>query len=153
EYPRDKCIHELFEEQVERTPDAVAVVFENQQLTYRELNRRANQLARYLRRTGIKPDSLVGICFERSLEMVIGLIGIWKAGAAYVPLDSEYPPDRLGWMLADSRAPILVTTRELAQTLHLSATNVIVWENVAAQLAAEEQDNLPCEFEPNHSAY
>ena len=87
DYPKDKCIHELFEEQVERTPDAIALEFEDEQVTYRELNRRANQLAHYLISLGIGPEKLVGICVERSIEMVVGLLGILKAGGAYVPLD------------------------------------------------------------------
>ena len=89
DYPRDQCIHQLFEEQVERTPDAVAVVFEDRQLTYAQLNARANQLARHLRRLGVGPEVLVGLCVERSLEMVVGLLGILKAGGAYVPLDPD----------------------------------------------------------------
>nr|WP_317616852.1 condensation domain-containing protein [Nostoc sp. PA-18-2419] len=95
DYPQDKCIHQLFEEQIARTPDAVAVVFAGQQLTYRELNYRANQLAHYLRCLGVGADVLVGICVERSLEMIVGLLGILKAGGAYVPLDPVYPQDRL----------------------------------------------------------
>ena len=83
--------------QVEKTPDAVAVVFEDQQLTYRELNKRANQLAHYLRKLGVGPEVLVGICVERSLEMVVGLLGILKAGGAYVPLDPEYPQGAIGF--------------------------------------------------------
>ncbi|MBW4636379.1 MAG: AMP-binding protein [Iphinoe sp. HA4291-MV1] len=93
EYPTDKCIHSLFEEQVLRTPDAVAVVYENQQLTYNELNCRANQLAHYLRSLGVGAEVLVGICVERSVEMVVGLLGILKAGGAYVPLDPQYPTE------------------------------------------------------------
>ena len=112
-YPKDKCIHELFEEQVERSPDAVAVVFEEQQLTYRELNRRANQLAHYLRKLGMGPDSLVGICVERSVEMVVGILGILKAGGAYVPLDPAYPNERLAFMLGDSQASLLLTQGRL----------------------------------------
>ncbi|MBW4678259.1 MAG: AMP-binding protein, partial [Desmonostoc geniculatum HA4340-LM1] len=95
DYAQDKCIHELFEAQVEKTPDAVAVVFEDEQLTYQELNARANQLAHYLRTLGVKPEVLVGICVERSLSMVIGLLAILKAGGAYVPLDPSYPQERL----------------------------------------------------------
>jgi aspartate racemase len=95
DYPKDSCIHQLFEAQVERTPDAVAVVFEDQQLTYRQLNARANQLARYLQGLGVGPEVLVGICVERSLEMVVGLLGVLKAGGAYVPLDPAYPTERL----------------------------------------------------------
>ncbi|WP_431356810.1 AMP-binding protein, partial [Komarekiella delphini-convector] len=85
------CIHQMFEIQVERSPDTIAVVFENTQLTYRQLNQRANQLAHHLRTLGVEPEVLVGICLERSLEMIIGLLGILKAGGAYVPLDPAYP--------------------------------------------------------------
>ena len=107
EYPRDKCIHELFEEQVEKNPDAIAVVFEDEQLTYGELNQRANQLAHYLSSLGVKAETLVGICVERSLEIVIGLLGILKAGGAYVPLDPNYPEERLSYMLDDSQVSVL----------------------------------------------
>jgi amino acid adenylation domain-containing protein len=117
DYPKDKCIHQLFEAQVEKTPDAVALVFENQPVTYRELNNRANQLAHHLQRLGVGPDVLVGICMERSLEMVVGLLGILKAGGAYVPLDPTYPEERLGLMLDDSQTPLLLTQRHLVQIL------------------------------------
>ena len=109
DYPKDKCIHQLFEEQVEKTPDAIAVVFEDQQLTYRELNSGANQLAHYLHKLGVGPEVLVGICVERSIEMVIGLLGILKAGGAYVPLDPSYPKERLEFMLADAQVSVLLT--------------------------------------------
>ena len=117
DYPKDKCVYELFEAQVEKSPAAVAVVFENEQLTYQELNRRANQLAHYLQKQGVGPEVLVGICMERSLEMIIGLLGILKAGGAYVPLDPEYPKERLVFMLEDTRAPVLVTQQRLAAGL------------------------------------
>ena len=107
EYPKDVCIHELFEAQAARTPEAIALEFEGKQLTYGELNRRANQLAHYLRRLGIGPEKLVGICIERSIEMVIGLLGILKAGGAYVPLDPSYPRERLAFMLEDSQVSVL----------------------------------------------
>jgi amino acid adenylation domain-containing protein/non-ribosomal peptide synthase protein (TIGR01720 family) len=113
DFPSDKCIHELFEAQVERTPEAAAVVFGNQQLTYQELNRRANQLARYLQKLGVGPEVLVGICMERSLEMLVGVLGILKAGGAYVPLDPEYPKERLAFMLQDIQAPVLLTQEHL----------------------------------------
>ncbi|MDZ8134764.1 MAG: amino acid adenylation domain-containing protein [Nostoc sp. DedQUE04] len=116
-YPQGKCIHQLFEEWVEQTPDAVAVVFENQQLTYRELNHRANQLAHQLQNLGVKPDVLVGICVERSLEMIVGLLGILKAGGAYVPLDPNYPSDRLAFMLDDAQLPVLLTQQRLVEKL------------------------------------
>jgi amino acid adenylation domain-containing protein len=102
---------------VERTPDAVAVVFEDQQLTYRELNTRANQLAHYLRKLGVGPEVLVGICVERSLEMIIGLLGILKAGGAYVPLDPDWPEQRLGSILEDTRAPVLLTHEGVVEKL------------------------------------
>ncbi|HLC40230.1 MAG TPA: condensation domain-containing protein, partial [Methylomirabilota bacterium] len=108
EYPNSACIHELFEAQVDRTPDAVAVVFEGRQLTYRELEARANQLARYLGKLGVGPDVLVGLCLERSLEMIVALLGVLKAGGAYVPLDPGYPEERLRFMLEDARAPVLL---------------------------------------------
>jgi amino acid adenylation domain-containing protein len=115
DYPKDKCIHHLFEEQVERTPDAVALEFEDKQITYRELNQRANQLAHYLMTLGIGPEKLVGICAERSIEMVVGLLGILKAGGAYVPLDPTYPYERLRFMLEDSRASVLLTEQKFIE--------------------------------------
>ncbi|MBE9059360.1 class I SAM-dependent methyltransferase, partial [Sphaerospermopsis sp. LEGE 08334] len=119
DYPQDKCIHELFEEQVEKTPDTLAVVFENQQLTYQQLNSQANQLAHYLQTLGVKPDVLVGICVERSLEMIVGLLGILKAGGAYVPLDPEYPQERLSFMLEDAQVSVLLTQKSLLNQLPL----------------------------------
>ncbi|MBD2095649.1 amino acid adenylation domain-containing protein [Trichocoleus sp. FACHB-591] len=115
--PPSGCVHELFEAQVERTPDAIAVTYENQSLTYRELNQRANQLAHYLRSLGIAPEVLVAIAVERSLDLIVGLLGILKAGGAYVPIDPAYPSDRIALMLEDSQAPVLVTQRSLLETL------------------------------------
>src|SRR5437763_16037661 len=103
DYPRDKCIHHLFEEQVERTPDAVAVVFGVQSLTYRDLNERANRLAHHLCSLGVGPGELVGFNVERSLEMVVALLGILKAGAAYWALEENLPEERLRLLLADAR--------------------------------------------------
>jgi amino acid adenylation domain-containing protein len=119
DYPQ-KCIHQLFEQQVDSTPDATAVIFAGQHLTYRELNDRSNQLAHYLQSLGVKSESLVGIAIERSREMVIGLLGILKSGAAYVPLDPAYPPDRLAYIFADSAATILITTSDLLATLPIA---------------------------------
>ncbi|MDP4147599.1 MAG: amino acid adenylation domain-containing protein, partial [Bacillota bacterium] len=113
EYPKDKTIYELFEEQVEKTPDNIAVVYEENQLSYRELNNRANQLARLLREKGVGPDKIVGIMVERSLEMIVGIMGIIKAGGAYLPIDSEYPKERIEYMLEDSKADILLTQTQL----------------------------------------
>ncbi|MBW4575235.1 MAG: amino acid adenylation domain-containing protein [Aphanothece sp. CMT-3BRIN-NPC111] len=117
DYPQDKCFHQLFEEQVARTPDNIAVAFENQQLTYTQLNERANQLAQYLQNRGIGTEVLVGICVERSLEMLVGILGILKAGGAYVPLDPTYPQERLAFMLEDAQAPVLLTQQRLLETL------------------------------------
>ncbi len=111
DYPRDKCVHELFEEQVTRTPDAVAVVFEDQSLTYAELNARANQLAHHLQSLGVGPEVLVGLCVQRSLEMIVGLLGILKAGGAYVPLDPGLPEKRLRFLIADAKLSFVLATR------------------------------------------
>jgi amino acid adenylation domain-containing protein len=115
DYPHDRLIYELFEQQVRRTPDATAVEYDEQSLTYSQLNQRANQLARYLRDKGVDSDQLVGVCIERSLEMVVGLLGILKAGGAYVPLDPNYPAERLKYMLEDA-APAVVLTQAALKT-------------------------------------
>jgi len=115
DYPKSSCIHELFEAQVERTPDAIAAEFEGKRLTYRELNSRANQLAHYLRSLGIGPEKFVGICIDRSLEMLVGLLGILKAGGAYMPLDPAYPQERLAFMLKDAQVSVLLTEERLIE--------------------------------------
>lgn len=117
EYPKDKCIHELFEAQVERTPDAIAVIFKDEQMTYRELNRRANQVGHYLHKLGVGPEVRVALCVERSLEMVVGILGILKAGGAYVPLDPSYPKERLAFILEDAQVSVLVTRERLLDDL------------------------------------
>ncbi|MDO6526357.1 amino acid adenylation domain-containing protein [Motilimonas sp. 1_MG-2023] len=121
-YLEDKCLHELFEAQVAKRPDQIAVRFEQQAITYSELNARANQVAHYLVSQGVKPDSLVGLCVERSLEMVIGLLGIIKAGGAYVPIDSAYPADRIEYMLKDSKVSLILSQTSLG---HLFSNNEI----------------------------
>jgi amino acid adenylation domain-containing protein len=123
DYPKDRCLHELVEEQAERTPEAVAAVFKSTQLTYRQLNDRANQLAHHLQKLGVGPDTLVGICLERSLEMVVGFLGILKAGGAYVPLDPGYPKERLAFMVHDSGAPVLLTRQGLRDQLQVENPN------------------------------
>ena len=116
EYPRDKCMHELFEEQVERTPNVIAIVYQEQALSYGELNRRANRLAHYLRDLGVGPDKRVAICVERGLEMVVGLLAVLKAGGAYVPLDPAYPAERLRYMIEDSAPVVLLTQTRLGNS-------------------------------------
>ncbi len=108
-YAEDKCIHDLFEQQVRATPDAIALVYEEQELSYGELNRRANQLARYLSAKGVGPEVKVGVCLQRGVEMVVALLGVLKAGGAYVPIDPDYPEERLAFMLEDSRMPVIIT--------------------------------------------
>jgi amino acid adenylation domain-containing protein/non-ribosomal peptide synthase protein (TIGR01720 family) len=109
EYPKDKTIVDLFEEQVDKTPDNIAVVYDKQKLTYRELNEKANMLALRLREIGVKPDDFVGIATERSLEMIVGIYGIIKSGGAYVPMDPEYPEDRISYMISDCKPKVIVT--------------------------------------------
>ena len=115
------CLQELFEAQVELRPEAVALVYGDSQLSYEELNSRANQVAHYLREQGVGPDTLVGLCVERSLEMVVGLLGILKAGGAYVPLDPSYPQERLEYMLEDSAPAVVLTQAALEERLALSS--------------------------------
>lgn len=141
DYPQDKSIHQLFEEQVAKTPDAVAVIFEKHQLTYRELNSRANQLAHYLKKLGVKPETLVSICLDRSLEMVIGLLGILKAGGAYVPLDPSYPQERLSQILSDSQASILLTNQELGENIPPCSARVLCLASIFETIGEEDQNN------------
>jgi surfactin family lipopeptide synthetase A len=152
-YPRDKCIHQLFETQVERTPDAVAAVFGKEHLTYRELNSKANQLAHYLQKLGVGPEVLVGLCVERSLEMVVGLLGILKAGGAYVPLDPAFPSKRISFMLEDAQAPVLVTQQHLLSQLPAHGTKAVCLDADAAVLAQQGEDNPRSELTSDELAY
>ena len=142
DYPQDQCIHQLFEEQVNSTPDAVAVVFENEQLTYRELNSRANQLAHYLQTLGVGADVLVGLCVERSIEMVVGLLGILKAGGAYVPLDPEYPTERLQFLLADTQVKVLLSQQQILESLPQHQSHVVCLDSDWQTISQASQDNL-----------
>jgi amino acid adenylation domain-containing protein len=152
-YPQDKAIHQLFEAQVEQTPDAIAVVFEDQQLTYRELNDRANQLAHYLQKLGVQPDVLVGICVERSLEMIVGLLGILKAGGAYVPLDPAYPTDRINFMLSDAQVAVLLTQQHLQAELPKPGLPVICLDSDWSTIAQESTTNPNSNVQPHDLAY
>ncbi|MBP5972969.1 amino acid adenylation domain-containing protein [Brasilonema sp. CT11] len=152
-YPMDQCIHELFEAQVERSPNAIAVVFENQQLTYQELNQRANQLAHHLRSLGVGLEVLVGICTERSLDMVIGLLGILKAGGAYVPLDPAYPQERLAFILQDAQIPVLLTQQRLIDNLPKHQTKVVYLDTDWGSIAQQSQHNPISECTTDNLAY
>ncbi|MEY2832873.1 MAG: hypothetical protein RLZZ574_2132, partial [Cyanobacteriota bacterium] len=153
EYPQDKCIHQLFEEQVGKTPDAVAVVFEKQELTYRQLNERANQLAHYLQTLGVKPEVLVGICVERSLEMVVGLLGILKAGGAYVPLDPSYPAERLSYMLSDAGVKVLLTQDNLLSVLPSHVAQLVCLDTNWGIIEPHSQANLMTDISADNLAY
>ncbi len=139
EYPKDKTIHQLFEEQVRRTPDNVALVFEDKKMTYRELNEKANGLARTLRNRGVKPDDIIGIMLFRSFEMMIGILGILKSGGAYLPIDPEYPEDRIQYMLEDSNAKILLTTKDV---IIADEFNEIIIDLYDDEVYSDEASNL-----------
>src|SRR5215217_148346 len=150
-YPRTSCIHELFEVQVERTPDSVAVIDEHQRLSYRELNDKANQVAHYLRRQGVKPETRVGVMAERRIEMVIALLGVLKSGGAYVPLDAQYPRERLEYMLKDSGAEVLLTTRGVGVDLETGSIRRICVEE--EELERENSKNIESGLESRNLAY
>jgi amino acid adenylation domain-containing protein len=140
DYPKEEALHQLFEEQVKRNPDAIAVVLSGKQLTYRELNRRANQLAHHLRKLGIGAEVLVGICMERSLEMIIALLGVLKAGGAYVPLDPTYPKNRLEFIVANTRISLILTQRHLIGRLPENSA-YLMCDAASEAIAAENEDN------------
>ena len=141
DYPYDRCIHQLFEAQVERTPDAVAVIFAGQSLTYQELNIQANQLAHYLQAVGVEPDVLVGIYVERSLAAIVGLLAVLKAGGAYVPLDPDYPHQRLVDMCEDAQIAVLLTQQSLINDVPVRGIETIEIDAVAQILTAQSQSN------------
>ncbi|WP_340615913.1 amino acid adenylation domain-containing protein [Xenorhabdus entomophaga] len=158
DYPQDMLVHQLFEQQAERTPEATALVFGDTQLSYAELNRRANQLAHQLIAAGVRPDDRIAICVDRSLDMIIGMYAILKAGAGYVPLDPEYPVDRLAYQLSDSQPVLLLTQQHLHA--HLPVQGLDVWlmddatqrDNVAKQ-PEHNPDAIQLGLKPHHLAY
>ncbi|MDZ8137490.1 MAG: non-ribosomal peptide synthetase [Nostoc sp. DedQUE04] len=153
DYPQQASIHQLFEAQVEKTPDAIALIFNNQHLTYRDLNNRANQLARHLRSLGVGTEILVGICIERSLEMVVALLAILKAGGAYVPLDPGYPQERLAFMLSDTQVSVLLTQKELVTKLPTYTAFVICLDADWNTIAQNSKDNLSTSVTADNLAY
>ena len=152
-YPQDKSIHETVEAQVEKTPNAIAVSFEDQTLTYAELNARANQVARYLKKFDVGPDVLVGMYMQRTTEMVVAILGILKAGGAYVPMDPVYPQDRIAFMLEDTRTPVLLTQEYMLDNLPETQAQIICLDKDWEKIAQERTENLPNETTPEHLAY
>jgi amino acid adenylation domain-containing protein len=159
DYPQDKCLHQLFEQQAEETPEAVAAVFEDvacgftSHLTYQQLNSQANQLASRLLAEGIGPDRLVGVCMERSLELVISLLAVLKAGGAYVPLDPNYPQDRLVYMLEDAQVTVVLTQAHLHHRLSLPKVELICIESGSSTSHLEHRDNPVSLVQPENLAY
>lgn len=147
------CTHELFERQVLRDPDGIAVTFRQTKLTYRELNGRANQLAHHIQRRGVKPNVLVGVCLERSPELIVALLAVWKAGGAYVPLDPSYPKERLSFMIEDARPLLVLTQRTCASLLGTPGEQLICVDTGWTAVAEESADNLATITSPSDLAY
>ena len=153
-YPRDKTIIDLFEEQVKKTPDNIAVVFEKEQLTYKELNERSNQLANYLTEKGITRETLVPICIERSIEMITGILGILKSGGVYVPVDPDYPEERIRYIVEDTGASIIISSKESSANLPSFADLEIISLDEDLPLISEQPStNLSIDVKPNNLAY
>ncbi|MEH1869668.1 MAG: amino acid adenylation domain-containing protein [Nostoc sp.] len=153
DYPKHLCIHQLFEAQVEKTPDSIAVVFKEQQVTYQELNYQANEIAHYVQSLGVKPEVLVGICVERSLKMIIGMLGILKAGGAYIPLDPTYPKERLSFMLSDSQVQVVLTQDKFVEELATSGAKLICVDTDWESFQRESHENLSSGVTPENLAY
>lgn len=151
-YP-DLCVHELFEQQAARTPDAFAIVSAEELLTYRELNERANQVAHHLRRRGVGAETLVGVCMHRSPRLVIGLLAVWKAGGAYVPMDPTYPAERLAFMLHDANLRVLLTDRTSRRLFPSAVDRTVCLELHWPLIAQESIENLPPAAAPSNLAY
>jgi amino acid adenylation domain-containing protein len=154
EYPRDKTIAQVFEEVVRAYPDSIALTFGAENISYSELNLRANRLAHHLRRMGVGPETMVGVCMERSIEMIVGLVGILKAGGAFVPFDANYPRERLDFMVSDTQARVMVTQRSLAQIASgdRGATCIVLDEDGLLNSTGDNQNPLP-QGSPTSLAY
>jgi amino acid adenylation domain-containing protein len=153
DYPQDKLVHQLFELQAAHQPEAIALIFGDQVLTYGELNHRANQLAHYLQSLGVIKEQIIGVYLERSLEMAIAFLAILKAGAAYLPIDPEYPPVRTQFILEDTQISILLTQAELAEKLPKNQAKVIYLDRDWSQIAYQPQTNLDLKVQPSNLAY
>ncbi|NEU76690.1 non-ribosomal peptide synthetase [Hassallia byssoidea VB512170] len=153
DYPPDRCIHQLFGNRAEQTPDSTALVFGDKQLSYKELNLRSNQLAHYLKKLGVQAEVLVGLCVERSFDMIIGMLGILKAGGAYVPLDPTYPHERCNLMFEDAQVPILLTHERWIEKLENHNSHVICLDKDWEIIAEEIEDNLPSQVTVGNLAY
>lgn len=152
-FPAVECLHRWFARQANRTPDALAVTCAGQALTYQELDRQANRLAHHLIRSGVGPDTLVGLCLDRSLEMVVAILAVLKAGGAYLPIDLSYPADRLAFMLEDARAPVLLTQRSLLEALPPTPAHIVLVDADQAFWAEESGCEPAVEVAPDHLAY
>ena len=158
DYPQDLCVHQLFEQQVQRTPDAVALVFQDETLSYTELNRRANQLAHHLhhlshaRVLSSASEILVGICMQRSIEMIVGLLAVLKVGGAYVPMDPELPQERLAFLLSDSQIAVLLTQQRLLEAWPELSVPAICLDDVWTTIEQEDEHNLGCLVNAEHVA-
>jgi amino acid adenylation domain-containing protein len=152
EFPQ-VCAHELFEQQVDRDPGAIALVFGERQVSYRELNERANRVAHYLRSRGVGPDVLVGVCLERSPELVVALLAVWKAGGAYVPLDPAYPVERLSFMIGDAQTPVLLTEEKCRRLFSSAGEKAIYLDSDWSVLSKELGDNPAPIASPSNLAY
>ncbi len=154
-YPEDQCIHQLFEAQANRTPEAIALSFADKEISYGELNKRANQLAHYLIELGVGPGTLVGVCLERSLDLIVGLLGILKAGGAYVPLDPLFPKERLAFMLQHAQVSILLSENKLHESLSVlsSSVRVVRLDRDWKEIAEQRDDHPSTEVHSDNLAY
>jgi len=152
-FPRARCIHELFEEQASSNPNAIAVVSDDRGITYGELNRKANQFARYLRRLGVGPDAIVGLATERSIEMIVSLLGILKAGGAYMPLDSSYPPERLLFMIEQANVKLILAQKHSLESLPASSGALISLDYDAPEINSQDDQNLSRVSDAENLAY
>ena len=153
DFPRDQSIDRLFEFQVKKTPDALAIEWEKERITYRELNQRANQLAHYLQKQGVDSGKLIGIYLERSLEMFVALLGVLKAGGAYLPLETAFPRERISFILNDAQVPLLLTKKSLSTNLPKTETSIICLDSLQEIVDQESQTSPNVESRASNLAY